>query len=49
MFAVVVLVLPIIGCGSADETTVIDPNQMNAEQQAMQDAYVQEMDGPPPN
>ena len=36
------------GCSDRDKT-VVDDDQMTAEQEAAQAAYVEEMDGPPPD
>ncbi|TWT64751.1 hypothetical protein [Allorhodopirellula solitaria] len=37
-----------VGCGS-DQSTVVDDSGMTTEQQAEQEAYVNEMDGPAPD
>jgi len=43
------LAISVAGCGPTSESTVVDPTLMTPEQQAQQDAYVDEMNGPPPD
>jgi outer membrane PBP1 activator LpoA protein len=42
--ALVAVSLTVTGCPSSTSETVTDPSQMTPEQQAEQDAYLEEMD-----
>ncbi|GAA4450348.1 hypothetical protein [Novipirellula rosea] len=49
LLSIFALALCLGGCSDSSDTTVVDPNGFTPEQQAEHQAYVEEMDGPPPS